>query len=81
MIIWSDIAKLSWGEVPKKYFDTNCEGDTVIVVDSVEIVALSLDPDCVFMGKKITRNIFLFGMYIDLFLFEDQSLVEIFCNL
>ena len=41
-------------------FDTNGEVDVVIVVASVEMGMLSLDPDCFFVGGDIIRIMFFF---------------------
>ena len=41
----------------KIYFGTNDDGDVRIVVDSVDIVMLSMDLDCVFVEGYIMSNI------------------------
>ena len=47
-----------------------------IVRDLVYGVIFSLDTDCMFVEGYTMRNIVLLGLYIALFLFEGQIIVE-----
>ena len=51
----------AWSEVSRSACDTNCKGDVVVVVSSVEMLMLSLYPDPVCVGVYTTRNIGFVG--------------------
>ena len=51
-----------------------------IVRDLVYGVIFSLDTDCMFVEGYTMRNIVLLGLYIALFLFEGQIIVESWFN-
>ena len=58
----SDRVYNSWSEVSMSYFDTNVEVEVEIFVSSVEMMMLSLDPDCLFVKGETVRSISFLGL-------------------